>query len=51
MEDLLGPKLLANTKSVEDFYLQVSMIAGDKMGEKENTLIFIDEIQSYPQSV
>ena len=44
VEDSLGPRLFANTKTVEDFYLQVSMIAGDKMKEKETTLIFIDEI-------
>ena len=49
VEDSLGDRLFANTKSVEDFYLQVSMIAGNKMKEKENTLIFIDEIQAYPQ--
>lgn len=48
VEDSLGPRLFANTKTIEDFYLQVSMIAGDKMKEKENTLIFIDEIQAYP---
>ena len=27
---------------------QVSAIAGEKMGEKQNTLIFLDEIQVYP---
>ncbi len=48
VEDSLGAKLFAETKSVEDFYLQVSMIHGDKMKDKENTLIFIDEIQAYP---
>ena len=49
VEDSLGDRLFANTKSVEDFYLQISMIAGNKMKAKENTLIFIDEIQVYPQ--
>lgn len=48
VEDSLGERLFANTKTVDDFYLQVSMLAGDKMKEKENTLIFIDEIQAYP---
>lgn len=48
VEDSLGDRLFANTKSVEDFYLQVSMLEGDKMKEKGNTLIFIDEIQAYP---
>lgn len=48
VEDSLGDRLFANTKTVDDFYLQVSMLFGDKMGQKENTLIFIDEIQAYP---
>lgn len=48
VEDSLGARLFAETKSVEDFYLQVSMLHGDKMKGKENTLIFIDEIQAYP---
>lgn len=48
VEDLLGNRLFANTKTVEDFYLQVSMLAGSKMKRKANTLIFIDEIQAYP---
>ena len=48
VEDVLGNQLFSNVKTVENFYLQVSMLAGDKMKEKENTLIFIDEIQAYP---
>ncbi len=48
IEDSLGDRLFANTRTVEDFYLQVSMLAGDRMGKKEETLIFLDEIQAYP---
>ena len=48
VEDSLGDQLFANTKTVEDFYLQVSMLEGNKMKDKKNTLIFIDEIQVYP---
>jgi hypothetical protein len=48
VEDSLGGRMFAGIKTVEDFYLQVSMLAGGKMKEKENTLIFIDEIQTYP---
>lgn len=48
IEDSLGNRLFEKVRTVEDFYLQVSMLAGDKMQEKENTLIFIDEIQAYP---
>lgn len=48
LEDSLNDKLFENTKSINDFYLQLSMIAGDKMKDKENTLVFLDEIQAYP---
>jgi len=48
VEDSLGQRLFSKIKTIEDFYLQVSMIAGEKMKDKENTLIFIDEIQEYP---
>ena len=48
VEDYVGARLFANAKTVEDFYLAVSMLAGDRMKEKETTLIFIDEIQAYP---
>ena len=48
VEDSLGDRLFAGTKTIEDFYLQVSMLAGNKMKEKDNTLVFIDEIQAYP---
>jgi len=48
VEDSLGDRLFASVKTVEDFYLQVSMLHGDKMKQKDNTLIFIDEIQAYP---
>lgn len=48
VEDSLGDRLFAGARTVEDFYLQVSMLAGDRMKDKANTLIFIDEIQVYP---
>ena len=49
IEDFKGDKLFSSVNTVEDFYLQVSMIAGDKMGDKSDTLIFLDEIQQYPE--
>ena len=48
LEDSLGNRRFANVKSVTDFYLQVSMFAGEKMKDKGSTLIFLDEIQEYP---
>jgi hypothetical protein len=49
VEDSLGERLFENTRTVEDFYLKISMLAGEKMKQRENTLIFLDEIQAYPQ--
>lgn len=48
IKDYEGPKLFANVHTIEDFYLQLSTFAGDKMGNKTNTLVFLDEIQQYP---
>ncbi|MBQ8564045.1 MAG: AAA family ATPase, partial [Firmicutes bacterium] len=48
LEDSLQERLFENTRTVEDFYLQLSMVAGDRMKAKENTLVFLDEIQAYP---
>lgn len=46
-EDKLSNKIFAEAKTTYDFYLALSVIAGDKMKEKDNTLVFIDEIQAY----
>lgn len=48
LEDKNGDRIFENVRTVDGFYLQVSAIAGSKMGNKENTLIFLDEIQAYP---
>lgn len=45
--DKVGDRLFANARTVDDFYLALSSLAGNKMKERENTLIFIDEIQAY----
>lgn len=46
-EDKLGPRIFAEARTVEDFYIGLSVVAGDKMKAKEDTLVFIDEIQAY----
>ncbi len=46
-EDKLGDKLFAEAKTVNDFQLALSIIAGDRMQAKSDTLVFIDEIQAY----
>ena len=40
LTDYVNNKNFDKVKTIEDFYLQVSMIAGDKMKDKDNTLIF-----------
>ncbi len=45
--DKLGDRIFANARTVDDFYLALSTMAGDKMGGKDDTLVFIDEIQAY----
>ncbi len=46
-EDKLGDRIFAEAKTVADFYLALSIVAGDKMKDKVSTLVFIDEIQAY----
>ncbi len=48
MEDFVGDRLFEKATSTENFYLRLSMIAGDKLKQKSNTLVFLDEIQTYP---
>lgn len=47
-EDKESLGVFANVKSTNDFYIQLGAIAGNRLGTKENTLVFLDEIQSYP---
>lgn len=49
LEDSLNKRLFADIQNTEDFYLRLSMFAGDKMGDKNNTLVFLDEIQECPR--
>ena len=46
-EDKLRDRIFAEAKTTKDFYMALSIVAGNKMKERENTLVFIDEIQAY----
>lgn len=46
-EDKLSDRFFADAKTTKDFYMALSMVAGEKMKEKSNTIVFIDEIQAY----
>ena len=47
-EDKESRGIFATVRSTSDFYIQLGVIAGNRLGTKENTLVFLDEIQSYP---
>ena len=44
-----GEKIFKNVHTTEEFYLKLSMVAGTRLDQYKNTLVFIDEIQHYPQ--
>lgn len=44
-----GEKIFKNVHTTEEFYLKLSMVAGIRLDQYKNTLVFIDEIQHYPQ--
>ncbi|MBQ7269599.1 MAG: ATP-binding protein [Bacteroidales bacterium] len=49
IEDKKGDRIFADVRNKEDFYLRLSSVAGDRMAGKEDTLVFLDEIQAYPE--
>ncbi len=48
VDDKRSDKLFEKAVNVQDFFFQLSLVAGNKMGTKENTIVFLDEIQEYP---
>lgn len=48
-EDRFQSKTFEQVSSVQDFYMKLSSVAGERMNEKNDTIIFLDEIQEYPQ--
>lgn len=47
-EDSEGIGVFRTVRDLNDFHLQLGTLAGSRLGKKENTLVFLDEIQSYP---
>lgn len=50
-EDKFQSKTFEQVSSVQDFYMKLSSVAGERMNEKNDTIIFLDEIQEYPQFI
>lgn len=42
-------RLFRDIHGLDEFYMTLSMVAGGKLGDKSDTLVFLDEIQHYPQ--
>lgn len=49
VKDDEGNQTFKQIRTTEDFYLNLSMIAGKSLDNYQNTLVFLDEIQQYPQ--
>lgn len=49
IEDYDTDRLFESVSSVEEFHLRLSSVAGERLGSKEDTLVFLDEIQQYPR--
>ncbi len=44
VDDKTGDRLFAQARSVDQFYIELSVFAGEKLKERGNTIVFIDEI-------
>ena len=46
--DKEGDRIFADIRSTGDFYMQLGAIVGNRLGDVSDTIVFLDEIQSYP---
>ncbi len=49
VKDDEGQQVFKNIHTLDEFYLTLASIYGKKLGDFSDTLIFLDEIQQYPQ--
>ena len=47
--DKKGDRVFEDVKTCDDFYIQLSALYGNKLNNRDDTLVFIDEISIYPQ--
>ncbi len=48
IEDAEGIRLFENVRTTDDFYLALAAFSGKGLGDRHDTIIFLDEIQQYP---
>ncbi len=47
-EDMEGDKMFAGVHTTDDLYMRLSNFHSSPLGDRTDTLVFLDEIQSYP---
>ena len=47
-EDIEGDRVFADVRTPDDLYMRLSNFYSETLGDKSDTLIFLDEIQNYP---
>jgi uncharacterized protein len=50
-DDFDGEKIFAEIKSIKDFYFTLTSLYGQKLNNANDTIIFLDEIQVYPNLI
>ncbi len=50
-DDFDGERLFSEIKTIKDFYFVVSSLYGHKLNNASDTIIFLDEIQVYPNLI
>lgn len=48
IEDAEGAGIFRNVRTADDFYFALGIVAGGRLGDASDTLVFLDEIQQYP---
>lgn len=49
VSDFEGDRLFENVRTTDDFYIALSAFTSKILGDRKDTLIFLDEIQVYPR--
>ena len=50
-DDYDGRQLFSKIQTIDDFYFTVSSLYGERLGNIDGTIIFLDEIQVYPKLI
>ncbi|MBQ7275779.1 MAG: ATP-binding protein [Bacilli bacterium] len=50
-DDFNGDKIFEKVKTTRDFYIQVSALEKSSLNNRDDTIIFLDEIQVYPHLI